>query len=109
MYVSMTDIRETYQQLQPEGHWFDRSSMRFFRTRLPQGGIRTPLAIYFTSSEQFVSSRGEAAPRKHSVRRLDLNTGNISTVGEFNTLSASQATDLRDRHVDQDMMTGSVA
>ncbi len=61
------------------GHWFDRSTMRFFDTRI-EGGLR--YGRYFITSEQFTGSSGISEPRKYTVRAAREN-GDIDTIGEF--------------------------
>ena len=102
--ISMSEIRAIYNP--GEGrHWFDRSSMRFFRTKLPRYGYRAnDGTIYFVTSEQFVDSRGNADPRRYSVRKMTVNhfttedeykqhstEVDISTVGEFNVAGRAEA------------------
>lgn len=76
--ISMSRIRDIYNP--GEGrHWFDRASMRFFRSRLPGAGVEGPGGIFFVSSEQ---GPHENSPRRYSVRQLK-GEGDIKTVGEF--------------------------
>jgi hypothetical protein len=72
------------------GHWFERSTLRFFNSRILAKVYQGPGGIYFVSSEQFVGSQG-AAPRKFTVRQFDPKTGDVDTVGEFNELTMSEA------------------
>jgi hypothetical protein len=52
-------------------HWFDRSTMRFFRSHLPKQGYRGPGGVFFVTSEQFVNmQRGDVHPRRYTVRQL---------------------------------------
>ena len=74
--VRIGEIRETYDP-GPGRHWFDRQTMRFFKTRLGRRGYRGPGGTYFVTSEQ-----GPRMPRLYSVRRL-VGPGRIETVGEF--------------------------
>lgn len=76
-------------------HWFDASTKRFFRSRLPQSGYRGPGGTFFVSSEQFVGSDHIPARRRYTVRQLK--DGDIKTVGEFNVLSRSGANALARR------------
>ena len=74
--ISLSRIRDTYNP--GEGrHWFDRSTMRFFRSVLPRAGVEGPGGIYFVSSEQ-----PPHGPRAYTVRQL-VGEGRIATVGEF--------------------------
>ncbi len=68
-----------------KGHFFDESSKRFFRSRISQDAYLTADKSkgYFTTSEQFISSRGERAARLFTLRVCDMSTGDINTVGEF--------------------------
>jgi len=65
------------------GHWFDRDTMRFFQTRIPDARVYG--GRYFISSEQF------GAPRGYTVREINLETGDISTVGKFNSYPSLKA------------------
>lgn len=74
--ISMHDIEREYAP--GEGrHWFDKDTMRFFRTRLPLSGWRGAGGTYFTSSE-----KPYRHGRRYSVRRL-VGPGCIDTVGDF--------------------------
>lgn len=77
MKVRMYKIVEEYNRLRPQGHWFDESTMRFFKSRLPSYGYIKGDDTYFISSEDD-GSRG----RRYSIRKMD-STGDIDTVGEF--------------------------
>jgi hypothetical protein len=83
MTLSLHTIRRLYAERRPEGHWFDASTMRWFKTRLPRN---TDACIgnvsYFVTSEQSFYSD---SPRLYTVRSFDHDTGEIDTVGEFNT------------------------
>lgn len=71
-------------------HYFDRSTMRFFRSRVLPTVFHGPGGCYFVTSEQFTSST-TTAPRRYTVRKFDVQTANIDTVGQFNTLTRYQA------------------
>lgn len=85
-------------------HWFDRSSMRFFRTVLPRQGYQADDGtIYFVTSEQFVDSRGNQDPRRYTIRKMTVTKSvtndeykqnhtavAISTIGEFNKITTSK-------------------
>jgi hypothetical protein len=74
------------------GHyWFERGTMRFFRSRVGRMAYRGPGGVYFVSSEQFVGSDGRAHARKFTVRRQNAD-GSIDTVGAFNELDCVTAT-----------------
>lgn len=63
------------------GHWFEAGSMRFFNSRVAEVGYKATSGrrVYFVSSERFDAS----TPRRYSVRVMDLETGDVSTVGVF--------------------------
>jgi hypothetical protein len=63
-------------------HFFDASTMRFFRSRVGDEVFNGPGGVYFVTSEQFVlGSRRD--PRRYSVQRFNPRTCGIDLVGEF--------------------------
>lgn len=66
-----------------KGHWFDASSMRFFKSRVSSDAYRTADGAYsfFVSSERFDYS--PQYPRMFSVRRYTWATDNLETIGQF--------------------------
>lgn len=86
----MSEIRAAYNP--GEGrHFFDRATMRFFRSQLPRTGYRGPGGVFFVTSEQFQPSTGPAHARRYTVRKL-VGEGDIKTIGEFNKLTREEAT-----------------
>ena len=73
---TMYDIELTNKQ--KGQHWFDPSSKRFFRSRYGQTVYHGPGGIYFVSSEQFIGSNGNAAPRLYTVRQFTPETGSVA-------------------------------
>jgi hypothetical protein len=73
------------------GHWFDADSMRFFSSRLPQGGWKLENKVYFITSEQFKGMYEPDGKRLYTLRVMDYQTGSVNTVGDFNKLSKSEA------------------
>ena len=71
-------------------HFFDSSTMRFFRSRVLSQTFEGNNAVYFVTSEQFVGSE-YTAPRKYSVRSFNPESGDIRTVQPFNELTCSKA------------------
>ena len=75
-------------------HFFDAAALRFFRSRISAEAYEastSPFA-FFVTSEQFKPSRGEAYPRKYTVRVCDVRTGSVNTFGDFNSIAtAAQA------------------
>ena len=64
------------------GHFFDRGTMDFFKSRVESGVYRTgPRSGYFVTSEQF-----ESEPRQYTVRAYGPEIG-IATVDEFYALA----------------------
>jgi hypothetical protein len=66
-----------YAETQPDGHWFDKETLRFFKSRLPKVAYETDAGRFFITSEADPS--GE---RRYTVRE-QLPNGNIETVGPF--------------------------
>lgn len=85
-YYSMDTIRS-----QAKGHFFSSDANRFFRSRYGETVYQGPGGVYFITSEQFVGSTDDAAPRRYTVRQFIPETGSVTTAGEFNQLSRSQA------------------
>lgn len=56
-------------------HWFKPDTLRFFKSRMSNWDVITG---YFISSE-----RGPDNKRKFTIRRGDLETGTVSTIGQF--------------------------
>lgn len=71
-------------------HFFDRDTLRFFRSKLPRVGYEGQGGVYFVTSEQFVGSNRVASPRKYTVRKLE-GEGRIETVGKFNEMERAEA------------------
>lgn len=78
--IDMSTIRAAHR-----GHWFDPSSMRFFRSRVGSFGYLSAdrSRAFFVSSEQFADHTGYRADRLYTVRVIDLSTGDIDDVGGF--------------------------
>lgn len=77
-YVSMAEIKARYAAANPGGHWFDPSTMAFFRSKLAEGGRTTAGGeVLFASSE-----RPPEMKRQYSIRLLKA-SGEIVTVGGF--------------------------
>lgn len=77
----MSDVRAHYGS--GEGrHWFDRDTMRFFKTKLPR-------VAYANNSREvafFVTQEtGPNMPSRFSVRKYDFRTRQIDTIGDFNS------------------------
>ncbi len=81
---SVECLKRLYSERRPDGHWFDRSTMQFFKSRI--GSIVQVGQVWlFVSSEKSPSN-----PRAYTIRRMS-ETGDIGTVGDFNAMTRSQA------------------
>jgi len=91
MRIDMHDIRRAAER--NGSHWFEPGTMRFFRSRLAQVGYvskQDDTVAYFVSSEQYVNAySGTRCPRLYTVRRANLTTGDVGTVGEFQGFASS--------------------
>jgi hypothetical protein len=72
-------------------HFFDAGALRFFNSRISNDAVKIGNKAYFVTSEQFRPFNGPAHKRMYSVRVIDLQTGNIDTVGEFQQYASSQS------------------
>lgn len=63
-------------------HFFDRATLRFFRSRVGMTLHSGPGGEFFVTSEQFDDGRGYRAPRLYTVRQA-MPDGRVRTVGEF--------------------------
>ena len=90
----MTSIIGTIADLKRDviaGHFFDKGTMSFFKSRVESGIYRTgPRTGYFVTSEQF-----EDEPREYTVRAYKpedgVTAGGISTVDEFYGMATRSA------------------
>jgi hypothetical protein len=73
-FLTVADVRAYHQQT--GGHWFDRSTMRYFGTKIHTKGLLI-CGKYFITSEQ-----PPHGPRGYTVREVKPD-GDISTVGEL--------------------------
>lgn len=79
--TNYTDIDQVRIANQQAGyHFFDASSMRFFRSRI--GSKQVYAGRYFITSEQFEDMNHNRHPRRYTIREIREN-GSIDTVGEF--------------------------
>ena len=84
-YYSMEDIKRANEE---KGfYFFTPGAMKFFKSRFGDTVFQGIGGIYFVTSEKF----DWQSPRNYTVRQFNPETGKISTVGEFNELSYSQA------------------
>jgi hypothetical protein len=71
-------------------HYFEPSTMRFFRSRVLPSVFHGPGGCFFVTSEQYTGST-HTEPRKYTVRKFNVETADVDTVGDFNTKSRTQA------------------
>ena len=78
------DIKMIYGNRKPEGHFFDKDTMRFFDSRLSGSGYKLNGIVYFITSEQQHESQefGGTRPRKYTIRVMN-KEGNINDIGGF--------------------------
>jgi hypothetical protein len=81
----------TINQIQSEmtaagSHWWDRDSMQFFNCRVGDQVYQGPGGIYFVTSEKSGSNG-----RAYTVRSYHPCDKSIDTVGQFNSMTRSQA------------------
>lgn len=69
-------------------HWFDKDTLRFFKSRLPQQAYQTDdeTRAYFVTSEQ-----PPDGSRRWSIRCYSFVTRDIETIGPFCSWSSSRA------------------
>jgi len=67
-------------------HFFDRESMKFFRSRVEPSLYIGSGGVFFVTSEQ-----GPSGVRRWTVRKFDTIKGSINTFGEFNEMTRATA------------------
>lgn len=87
------DAQQIRRHADGKTHFFDSSSMRFFRSRIGQNAYMTPNPYIhlFVTSEQFVDSRGNSGKRLYSVRKYDSRTSDIVSIGDFQEYANARA------------------
>lgn len=87
------DAQQIRRHADGKTHFFDSSSMRFFRSRIGQNAYMTPNPYIhlFVTSEQFVDSRGNSGKRLYSVRKYDSRTSDIVSIGDFQEYRTARA------------------
>lgn len=77
--IPFSNVLDYYERKQPDGHWFDRDTLRFFGSRLPSIAYETNAGLLFITSERDFDGQR----RYYNVRRQTVD-GHIKTVGPFN-------------------------
>lgn len=76
-YISISQVKRLNQE---KGYFFfTDGATRFFRSRYPSYGLKAGDVAYFVTSEQF----DEHSPRLYTIRKIDLKTGDVDTIGAF--------------------------
>ena len=83
--IPFNHVRMYYASHQPNGHWFDADSMKFFKTKTPASAYEGEAGVLFVTSE--VNPSGLKA---YSIRRQHV-SGDIKTVGEFHSYTTAAA------------------
>ena len=78
--ITMAEIRRLYGSGEYR-HWFDLDTMRFWGTRLPARGVRTPHGNYFITAEH--NAGGGHPTMRYTIRVQDPESGDISSVGGY--------------------------
>lgn len=68
-------------------HFFDRGNVRFFNSRTLPSVYSGPGGVFFVTSEQY----DDRSARRFTVRKYNPETADISSFGEFNKMSQSEA------------------
>lgn len=75
-------------------YYFSRDAMQFFSSRVSDRAYKVGTKAYFITSEKNKHSiRGghtDANPRKWSIRVIDLITGRVNTVGQFQEFNSKR-------------------
>ena len=79
---SISDVKRHH-----DGHWFSPETMRFFSSKVSDVVYPGVENVFFVSSEQFKSYSFDC-PRKFTVRKFNIKTKDINTVGEFNEIES---------------------
>lgn len=83
----VTDVEAEYYKRNPDGHFFDRDTKRFFRSRTGAIVAQSEQCVYFLTSEK---GPHNYSPRRYTARVMDTD-GNIESVGKFNEHTRTKA------------------
>jgi len=75
--IPMASIKALHYAKNPDSHWFDHETMKFFKTKLPAYGYKLNARIFFITRETNPDNVS-----MYSLREL-LDNGKIDTVGDF--------------------------
>lgn len=83
MKLTSTDLKTKYYRLNPKGHFFDKETMRFFKSRI-EAVLQDD---YFITSESR-SFRDDT--RVYTVRQLRGENDHVREIGEHDTLKQAR-------------------
>lgn len=69
-------------------YYFSQDTMRFFSSKVSTIAYKVGNKAYFITSEQNKLSGND--PRKWTIRAIDLATGRIQTIGEFQEFNSNR-------------------
>lgn len=75
--LDILDVKQLH-KIRTNGHFFDKSTLRFFNSRILSHVKQDKEHIYFITSERYNDE-----PRYYTVREIDLETGEIETISKF--------------------------
>lgn len=96
---NIDELQNIYERTD-SGHWFDKDTMRFFKTRLTPyfRRIDDKTALFITTEQgPFEGSKRKASIRRATIEDFERENGdlvsrvNIETVGDFNSLTVYRA------------------
>lgn len=79
------------------GNWFSPGTKRFFRSRILPAVYQGANHVFFVSSE-----KGPSGPRMFTARVFDCATADVSTLGEFNSSTRSEAVSIARNAAERD-------
>jgi len=68
--ISIANIKKHYSEQNPEGHFFDKLTMKAFDSEIHGGAKTWDGHVIFITSEQISSFSGEKGDRTYSVRTM---------------------------------------
>lgn len=93
--VKQIPMREVIETNKKKGqYWFSPDTMKFFDSQVGGWAYKKGDYAYFISSEKFTGDRAmgvPAKPRRYSIRKMNMTTGDVSTVGEFQEFSTEKS------------------
>jgi hypothetical protein len=89
--ISINDLKRISEK--GDRYFFTEDTTRFFGSKYPNWGFKVGSEAFFVTSEQMPMDREEriAHPRTYTVRKMNLETGRVSTVGDYSHTSKDQA------------------